>query len=101
MTFSLNYQHQDAETDRSANKQLSLSLSMAFGDKKTIKLQVYENDDVNELAMRLISFLNCHSLLKIHPEHHELFHRSLVYFIESKMLEIGVPVRNSGVSYNP
>ena len=56
---------------------------------------------MNELVIRLISFLNCHGMLKIHPEHHELFHRSLVYFIENKMFEIGVPIKNSGVSYNP
>ena len=62
---------------------------------------VYENDDVNELALRLVSFLNCHGLVRLHPEYHELLHRSLIYFIETKMSEIGVPVQNSGGSLLP
>ena len=57
---------------------------------------VYENDDVTELAVRLVSFLNTHGLLKIHPEHQELLNRSLIYFIETKMMEIGVPVKSGG-----
>ena len=85
MTFSLNYQHQETDAERGANKKLSLNCTLSFCDKKSIRLLVYENDDVQELALRLVSFLNCHGLMKVHHEHHELFHRSLIYFIETKM----------------
>ena len=60
-------------------------MELALTEKKTIRLMVYENDDIYELTMRLLSFLNQNNLCEIHPDHQELFNRSLIYFIETKM----------------
>ena len=98
-TFSLNYQHQESESERGANKQLALRLELTLSEKKTIRLLVYENDDITELCVRLISFLNQQNLCKIHPEHQELFNRSLIYFIETKLQELSVPFKHSGLGY--
>ena len=74
-------------------------MELALTEKKTIRLLVYENDDIYELSMRLLSFLNQHNLCEIHPDHQELFNRSLIYFIETKMQELGVPFKHSGLCY--
>ena len=94
-TFSLWYKCHEEELNQ---KKLALNLTLSACDKKTVRVLVYESDDITELSLRLINFLDCHSLLKLHREHHAIFHRSLCFFIENKMCEIGVPIQMSGPS---
>ena len=100
MTFSLHYKHQDPEHEKSS-KCVGLNLALSVPENKTIRVLVYEGDDVTQLALRLVGFLNTHGLLKLHPEHHELLHRSFTYFIENKMSEIGVPIQTGSYSLVP
>ena len=53
--FSLNYRHMaDNNTEQ---YKLLLSLNIRVIDRKTIRLLVYENDNVTELGNRLIGYM--------------------------------------------
>ena len=56
-TFSLWYK---CNEDDLSHKKLALNLTLNACDKKTVRVLVYENDDITELSLRLINFLDCH-----------------------------------------
>ena len=56
--FSLNYRHMEA--NNTEQYKLLLTLHIRVIDRKTIRLLVYENDNVKELGNRLIGYMAQH-----------------------------------------
>jgi hypothetical protein len=65
------------------------------GDYRNVKLLVYENDPVPDLVARFIVYLINGQCLLLHKDYNELFSQSLIYFIETKLEEIGFSKRRS------
>lgn len=85
--FSLNYRHQP-ESNVEQYKSL-LVISLRLGDKRQIRVHVFEFDNIVELGHRLVAYLMAHDMIYVPQQYAELMSASMVYFIESKLAEIG------------
>ena len=66
-----------------------MSLNLSVSDIRNINLLVFENDPVPELVSRFLSYLGQTEHLYLSNEYHEMFSSSIIYFIETKLIEIG------------
>ena len=83
MNFSLGYRH--IAENNPENYKVLIILQIKVGERKAVRVLVYECDDIRDLANRLRRHLefNVNSFLPL--EYHDLFEKSLAFYIESQL----------------
>ena len=81
MNFSLDYRHIAENNPENYNVLIILQIKVA--ERKSIRVLVYEYDDLKELAMRLRNHVSHNALTFLPHEYIDLFEHSIQFYIES------------------
>ena len=89
MNFSLHYRHLLENNPEKLN--VLLVLNLRVGERKHVRVLVYELDNIRELGNRLVSYLMMHGAVYLPENYTGVLVQSLIYLIESKLHDIGLP----------
>lgn len=85
MNFSLGYRH--IAENNPENYKVLIILQIKVGERKGIRVLVYECDDIKDLASRLRKHVEYHANSFLPLEYQDIFEKSLVFYIESQLQE--------------
>lgn len=68
-----------------------LVLNLRLGERKHVRVLVYEQDNIRDLGNRLVYYIMQHGCFYLPDLYTEYLAQSLVFLIEQKLFEIGFP----------